>query len=37
MDLYKGSWNPGGFDPEKYASDLLDDKMTKNIVGDLKK
>jgi hypothetical protein len=39
MDFKKGSWNPtsavGGSD--NFNSDLLDDKMAKNIVGDLKK
>lgn len=37
MDFKKGGWNPGPFDPESYTSDLLDDKMAKNIIGDLKK
>ena len=38
MDFKKGDWTPGqAFDVEKYQSDLLDDKMAKNLVGDLKR
>jgi hypothetical protein len=34
----KGSWNPdSAFNLDNINSDLLDDKMAKNIVGDLKK
>ena len=37
MDFRKGKWNVGdAFDLNK-ASDLIDDKMSKNLVGDLKK
>ena len=38
MDFKKGGWNPSSaFDINSFSSDLLDDKMAKNIVGDLKK
>jgi len=38
MDFKKGAWNPGSvFDIDKFQSDLFDDKIAKNIVGDLKK
>ena len=37
MDFRKGQWNVGdAFDLNK-ASDLIDDKMAKNLVGDLKR
>ena len=36
MDFKKGQWKPD-FNVEEFKSDLLDDKMAKNIVGDLKK
>jgi len=36
MDFKKGGWNPS-FNIEDFKSDLLDDKMAKNIIGDLKK
>ena len=39
MDFRKGNWNAGqAFNLESdMHSDLLDDKMSKNIVGDLRK
>lgn len=38
MDFKKGNWNASGaFDLDNFQSDLLDDKMAKNIVGDLRK
>ena len=38
MDLKKGSWNVGAaFNLEEFKSDLIDDKMAKNIAGDLRK
>lgn len=39
MDFKKGAWNVGeatDFNIEDFA-DLIDDKMAKNVVGDLKK
>ena len=37
MDFKKGNWNVGdAFDLEK-AADMMDDKMAKNIMGDLRK
>lgn len=36
MDFKKGNWKPS-FDLGDINSDLLDDKMAKNILGDLKK
>ena len=35
MDFKKGNWNIADFDLEKVSSDLIDDKMSKNIVGNL--
>ena len=37
MDFKKGKWNVGEAFDLNAASDLLDDKMQKNILGDLKK
>ena len=36
MDFKKGNWKPS-FDLDNISSDILDDKMAKNILGDLKK
>jgi hypothetical protein len=37
MDFKKGNWNVGdAFDLEK-AADMMDEKMAKNIMGDLRK
>lgn len=37
MDFKKGNWNVGdAFDLEK-AAELMDEKMAKNIMGDLRK
>ena len=37
MDFKRGKWNVGdSFDLDK-ASEMLDDNMCKNIMGDLKK
>jgi len=38
MDFKKGKWNVGdAFDFNNFNSDLIDDKMSKNIMNDLKK
>lgn len=38
MDFKKGGWNPtAGLNFDNISSDLLDDKMAKNILGDLRK
>lgn len=38
MDFKKGGWNPtAGLNFDNISSDLLDDKMAKNIIGDLRK
>ena len=37
MDFKKGNWAPGqAFDIDNANSDLIDDKMQKKIVNDLK-
>ncbi len=38
MDFKKGGWTPGqAFDLDKFSSELIDDKVAKNVVNDLKK
>ena len=39
MEYKKGNWNPALFDVGgvNFTHDILDDKMAKHIVGDLKK